>query len=150
MDIRVPIESLWVGVQVINVYKNLTYIKLRCFHLPTWIPSNTFAELKSLTAVSIECLRTIHLLVIRGWVPLNEVQKKSCMLSTSRCSAQTHILTMSLFLCSCLTVPLVHHGCHFGWTVHVLCNILALLTNALLRLGEQAGEPEELFTYKCV
>ena len=138
------------GVRVINVYKNLTYVKLRCFHLPTRIPSNTFAELQLLTAVSVECLRTIHLLVIRGRAPLNEVQKKSRMPSTSQCSAQTHILTMSLFLRSCLTDPLVHHGRHFGRTVHALCNISALLTNGLLRLGEQAGEPEESFTYEYV
>lgn len=49
---------------------------------------------------------------------------------------------------SCLTDPLVHHGRHFGRTVHALCNVQALLTNGLLRIGELAGEPEEAFTYE--
>jgi hypothetical protein len=44
--------------------------------------------------------------------------------------------------------PLVHHGRHFGRTVHGLCNVYALLTAGLLRLGELAGEPEESFTYE--
>jgi hypothetical protein len=34
--------------------------------------------------------------------------------------------------------------------VHALCNVSALLTNGLLRLGEQAGEPEESFTEEYV
>jgi hypothetical protein len=46
--------------------------------------------------------------------------------------------------------PLIHHGRHFGRTVHALCNVQALLTNGLLRIGELAGEPEESFTHECV
>src|SRR6266436_3565944 len=46
----------------------------------------------------------------------------------------------------CQSDPLVSHGRHFGRTVHALCNMQALLTNRLLRLGERAEEPEELFT----
>jgi len=57
---------------------------------------------------------------------------------------------MSLFLHSRLTDPLVHNGHHFSQTVHTLCNISALLMNGLLRLGEQAGEPEESFTYEYI
>ena len=41
------------------------------------------------------------------------------------------------------------HGCHFGQTIHALCNVKALLTNGILRLGELAEEPEEAFTAEC-
>jgi len=44
---------------------------------------------------------------------------------------------------SCISDPLIGHGRHFGRTVHALCNIQALLTNGVLRLSEQANEPEE-------
>ncbi|KIK34358.1 hypothetical protein CY34DRAFT_98146 [Suillus luteus UH-Slu-Lm8-n1] len=44
------------------------------------------------------------------------------------------------------TDPLVHYGCHFGRTVHALCNFQALLTNGILRMGELAEIPEENFT----
>ncbi|KAH7917879.1 hypothetical protein BV22DRAFT_972081, partial [Leucogyrophana mollusca] len=46
----------------------------------------------------------------------------------------------------CHSDPLVHHGRHFGRTVHALCNVQALITNGILRLGELADEPEESFT----
>jgi len=46
----------------------------------------------------------------------------------------------------CLSDPLVHHGRHFGRTVHALCSTHALITNGLLRDGERADEPEESFT----
>jgi hypothetical protein len=51
-------------------------------------------------------------------------------------------------ICRRHTDPLVHHGRHFGRTVHSLCNVSALITNGLLRLGELADEPEESFTYE--
>ena len=41
------------------------------------------------------------------------------------------------------------HGHHFCRTVHALCNVKALLTNGILRLGELAEEPEEAFTAEC-
>lgn len=50
----------------------------------------------------------------------------------------------------CLSDPLIGHGRHFGRTVHALCNVRALLTNGILRLGEQADEPEEAFTAEYV
>jgi hypothetical protein len=53
-------------------------------------------------------------------------------------------------LASCISDPLIGHGRHFGRTVHALCNIQALLTNGILRLGEQAHEPEETFTAEYV
>jgi hypothetical protein len=54
--------------------------------------------------------------------------------------------SISFILYSCISDPLVSHGCHFGRTVHALCNINALLTNGLLRMGELAAEPEDSFT----
>jgi hypothetical protein len=41
---------------------------------------------------------------------------------------------------------LVHHGRHFGRTVHALCRVHTLLTNGILRDIEEADEPVELFT----
>ena len=48
--------------------------------------------------------------------------------------------------CSAGTDPLVHHGRHFGRTVHALCTVQALLNNGLLRMGELADQPEETFS----
>jgi hypothetical protein len=45
-----------------------------------------------------------------------------------------------------VTDPLVHHGRHFGRTVHALCSVHVLLTNGILRMGERSDEPEESFT----
>jgi hypothetical protein len=56
---------------------------------------------------------------------------------------QSHSYSLS---CSCVADPLVHYGRHFARTVHALCNIQALLTNGLLRLGELADLPAESFT----
>ncbi|KAF8190092.1 hypothetical protein BJ912DRAFT_850336 [Pholiota molesta] len=46
----------------------------------------------------------------------------------------------------CATDPLVHHGRHFGRTVHALCNIDTLLANGIRCMGELSEEPEEAFT----
>ncbi|RDB22948.1 hypothetical protein Hypma_009802 [Hypsizygus marmoreus] len=46
----------------------------------------------------------------------------------------------------CIADPLIHHGRHFGWTIHAMCNVQALITNGLLRLGELAAVPDESFT----
>ncbi|KIM74367.1 hypothetical protein PILCRDRAFT_14512 [Piloderma croceum F 1598] len=46
----------------------------------------------------------------------------------------------------CGTNPLIHHGRHFGRTVHALCSLGALLTNGLLRMGEFADLAEAEFT----
>jgi hypothetical protein len=50
--------------------------------------------------------------------------------------------------CSGGTDPLVHHGRHFGRTVHALCTVSALLNNSILRMGELAEQPEETFTHE--
>ncbi|KJA15039.1 hypothetical protein HYPSUDRAFT_109097, partial [Hypholoma sublateritium FD-334 SS-4] len=42
--------------------------------------------------------------------------------------------------------PLVHHGHHFGRTIHALCNIHALINNGIIRMGERSEEPDEAFT----
>ncbi len=44
------------------------------------------------------------------------------------------------------TDPLVHHGRHFGRSIHALCNVHALINNGIIRMGERAEEPEESFT----
>ena len=46
--------------------------------------------------------------------------------------------------------PLVHHGRHFGRTVHALCNIHALLTNGVLRMVELADRTDESFTAELI
>jgi hypothetical protein len=48
------------------------------------------------------------------------------------------------------TNPFVHHGRHFGRTIHALCNVQALLTNGILRMGELADQPDESFTIEYV
>lgn len=42
--------------------------------------------------------------------------------------------------------PFVHHGRHFGRTVHALCNVHALITQGVIRSGEFADEPDENLT----
>ena len=73
-----------------------------------------------------------------NWVPVKS--RKLLLFSES----------MLLVLQSCLTDPLVHHGRHFGRTVHALCNMHTLLTNGVLRLVELADRPEESFTAEFV
>jgi hypothetical protein len=42
--------------------------------------------------------------------------------------------------------PLVHYRRHFGRAVHVMCSIQALLTNGILRMGEEGEVVEESLT----
>ena len=65
------------------------------------------------------------------------------------------LFSFSLTLCLCITClnsctsdPLISHGRHFGRTVHALCNVQAILTNGILRMGEQADDPDEAFTFE--
>ena len=53
-------------------------------------------------------------------------------------------------LSRCISDPLVHHGRHFGCTVHAMTKVQALLTNGLLRIIELANKPDEDFTAKYV
>lgn len=43
----------------------------------------------------------------------------------------------------CLTNPFVHHGRHFGRTVHALCRVHAIINNGILWEGN-IGNGEEL------
>lgn len=90
--------------------------------------------------------------------------KFACWSETSRSFAarsQKKVVRSSLLYCfigklirisiiSCTTDPLVHHGRHFGRTVHPLCNVTALVNNGLLYIGEFPAQPEETFTHECV
>jgi hypothetical protein len=42
--------------------------------------------------------------------------------------------------------PFVHYGRHFGRAVHAMCSIQALLTNGILRMGEEGEVEEESLT----
>jgi len=57
-------------------------------------------------------------------------------------------LCLTCFNYSSGTDPLVHHGRHFGRTVHALCNVGALLNNGMLRMGELSEQPDEDFTHE--
>jgi len=47
--------------------------------------------------------------------------------------------------------PLVHHGWHFGRSMYAMCNVQALITNALVHMAELKGEvQEETLTFKFV
>lgn len=48
-------------------------------------------------------------------------------------SSQAVSLSNGINFTSCLTDPLVHHGRHFGRTVHALCRVHAILNNGILR-----------------
>jgi hypothetical protein len=51
-----------------------------------------------------------------------------------------------MLLLSRASDPLIHYGRHFGRAVHAMCNIQALLTNGILRMGEEEEVTEELLT----
>ena len=42
--------------------------------------------------------------------------------------------------------PLVHHGCHFGQTVHVMCSVQALLMNGIIQMSQGEEVVEESLT----
>lgn len=48
---------------------------------------------------------------------------------------------------------MIHHGRHFGRTVHAMCNVQALITNGLLRMAEWESDgevQEETLTFEFV
>ena len=69
-------------------------------------------------------------------------RKKPSVIGFIQCNSYVNSLLNS----RCTTDPLVHHGRHFGRTIHALCNIHTLINNGILRLGELADQPEEAFT----
>ena len=66
-------------------------------------------------------------------------RKKPCVTHIS------YILSLFTSIGSCVSDPLVHHGRHFGRTIHAMSNVQVLITNGLLRMGELADQPEETF-----
>ena len=60
-----------------------------------------------------------------------------------------YLLLLITVFTSCRTDPLVHHGRHFGRTVHALCTVNALLNNGLLRM-ERAVDVDEPLTHEYV
>lgn len=44
---------------------------------------------------------------------------------------------------------LVHHGRHFGRTIHAFCSVYTLLTNGMVRLGDLEERGEEQFSAEC-
>lgn len=62
----------------------------------------------------------------------------------------TTLLRLMIYLFSCLPDPLIHHGRHFGRTIHALCSVHSVILNGVLRLGELADEPLESFTSEYV
>jgi hypothetical protein len=40
--------------------------------------------------------------------------------------------------------PLVHHGRHFGRTIHTFCDVHMLLLNAITRLGESFSDEDQI------
>jgi hypothetical protein len=53
-------------------------------------------------------------------------------------------------LSSCFIDPLVHHGRHFGQTIHALCRVQALLTNGIIREMEMDAAGEEALSAECI
>jgi hypothetical protein len=51
-----------------------------------------------------------------------------------------------MLLLSRASNPLVHYRRHFGRAVHAMCNIQALLTNGIVRMGEEGEVVEESLT----
>jgi len=51
-------------------------------------------------------------------------------------SLSRNVVSLCLVLRS-IQDPLAHHGHHFGHVVHVFCSIQTLLTNGILRMGEE-------------
>ena len=46
---------------------------------------------------------------------------------------------------------MVHHGRHFGRTVHAMCSVQVLITNSLVLMAESDGEvQEETLTFEFV
>lgn len=51
----------------------------------------------------------------------------------------------------CFTDPLVHHGRHFGRTVHAMCNFYTLINNGITRIIEQEESDDDIsLTLECV
>ena len=142
------------------IESTLVYDHLTCVQwLSKWFKTSCGLTCPTLTLPSshlilpqeITCLltRTIALPLARnGRTHCSLVHAKSC---TNSMLAPIPSYSVSLqWQIRCGTDPLVHHGRHFGCTVHALCTVSALLNNGILRMGELASQPEECFTHEEV
>ena len=81
-------------------------------------------------------------------MPTSAMENDSSALPSRKCAASSALqlgprkkvcaivinpifLTMNLFYIRTTQDPLVHHGRHFGRTVHAFCNVQTLITNGL-------------------
>jgi hypothetical protein len=77
---------------------------------------------------------------VNARVPCNLAHARRC-----ECKLFLLLITLTVFLIRCGTDPLVHHGRHFGRTIHALCNVRALISGGLLRMVELANRDEDTF-----
>lgn len=70
-------------------------------------------------------------------------RKKSFVKILAETSAYTNAVP---YLIRCGTDPLVHHGRHFGRTVHAMCNVSVLINNTLSRFVEMEEDPDKPFS----
>lgn len=72
----------------------------------------------------------------------------SQLLSTSRSTSPLYYLgkfqSSKVGLNRRSTDPLVHHGRHFGRSIHALCNVPALISNGIIRMA--SDDPDEDLT----
>lgn len=54
----------------------------------------------------------------------------------------TNEVVLTSALSRCFTDPLVHHGRHFGRTIHAMCNFPTLINNGITRTVDQATAPD--------
>lgn len=95
-------------------------------------------------------MRTPHLMFLRAEdamrAPSTQVQEKSRTFFDRYPDLQQHVYFEAYChrfpFCSCLSDPLIHHGRHFGRSLHALCNIQSLITNGILRTIELDDDPE--------
>ena len=69
--------------------------------------------------------------------------RESIIFLACHADPRRHALTL---LPSHVSDPLVHYGRHFGRAAHAMCSIQALLTNGILRMGEEGEVVEESLT----
>lgn len=85
--------------------------------------------------------------------PLNPLSVRSSLEEEKNCELiQTfvHYATGMTPRSSRASDPLVHHGRHFGRTVHAMCNVQALVTSGIVLLAEEGEVAEELLSSTSV
>lgn len=92
------------------------------------------------------CLTRTRRPVLRSQSMLSDLQKGKHRESVVTCKLFDQ---KSLFL-SRAGDPLIHHGRHFGRTVHAMCNVQALITKGIEYLAEEEPVAEESLTCQSV